>query len=185
VFVTATKEFAMNPYRIFAIAIIFCLVMCSESLANGQGGRARVPPPVPLTVDTQGMTAAMITELRCLSLNVYYEARGTNYRNQLAVAWVVRNRQAMTGQSICQVIYSPGQFTWTTKGMRWPAERNSWALAQQLALLVLQDHVYDITQGATHFHEHRMRPSWVRRAQTTVRIGSHTFHRIAQIAEVR
>lgn len=184
VFVTATKEFAMYFFRMLAAAGIVCAVSMTSPV-QAQSRRAPVPPAVPLTVSTQGMTASQVADLRCHSLNIYREARGTSYRNQLAVALVVRNRQRASGRSACAVIYEPGQFSWTAHRASVPREQDSWIQAQNIALLVMRDQVEDITRGATHFHENRLRPSWTRRASHSVRIGAHTFHRIVEVAEAR
>ena len=168
--------------RILAIASVLSLVY-SPQLASSQPRHNVTPPPISLTVDIQGMTSLQVSDLRCLALNVYYEARGTSYRNQLAVAFVVRNRQEISKQTVCQVVYAPGQFTWTGYRMAPPREPESWHTAQTVALVVLRGGIEDITNGATHFHESRIRPTWARSATTTARIGAHTFHRLTEVAE--
>lgn len=140
-------------------------------------------------VSVNWLNAQQRRDLVCMSRNIYHEARGSTQQNQLAVALVVRNRQRLTGQSACQVIYAPGQFSWTSRRHGPPAERQAWRESQRIAYMVLfSEDVEDITMGATHFHETTMRPVWALRATQRMVIGAHAFLRIHgydEVAEAR
>lgn len=129
------------------------------------------------------LTRAQKSDLMCLSLNVYHEARGTSLANQRAVAFVVRNRMRLRDMTACEIIYEgtrhAKQFSWTAHRHTRPLERQSWDLAQEIAWRTLYDpRVTDITNGATHFHENHIRPDWARRASHRRVIGAHTFLRL-------
>jgi N-acetylmuramoyl-L-alanine amidase len=161
-------------------------VLCTAMIFCGNVSHARTPQVRgELTIATPGMTAAQKRELLCHSLNIYHEARGSTIRNQVAVAWVVRNRMALSGRSACEIIYAPRQFSWTIRQPGPPTEARAWRVSQELALMVMQDQVADITQGATHFLEHDIRPIWSRNARNPQRIGAHTFFRLHDVAEAR
>lgn len=51
--------------------------------------------------------------LMCLSLNIYHEARGENLAGQRAIAQVTMNRANGKKENICNVVFSPKQFSWT------------------------------------------------------------------------
>ncbi len=51
--------------------------------------------------------------LVCLALAVYEEARGEPLVGQEAVAMVVLNRARQAHRPVCQVVFAPGQFSWT------------------------------------------------------------------------
>lgn len=171
----------MNISR--GIAII--AIMCTCAYLNTAEARYPTQAQAPLTIDVSGLNPSAQQELRCHSLNIYHEARGTRIDNQVAVAWVVRNRMTRTGQSACAVIYARGQFSWTARKSGAPREALSWRRSQELALMVMRDEIQDVTGGATHFHENQIRPAWSRRAQQRVRIGAHTFLRIEEVAQAR
>lgn len=172
----------MNISRVWRMAAITCVAVILSTTAH-----ARMPHvnQARITISVPHLNLAQITELKCHALNIYHEARGSTIMNQVAVAWVVRNRMMRSGQSACAVIYSPRQFSWTHKRLPVPQEPDAWRRAQELALLVMEDQIRDITHGATHFHETSMRPTWSRRARQSVRIGAHVFHRFEEVAEAR
>jgi spore germination cell wall hydrolase CwlJ-like protein len=124
----------------------------------------------------------------CMARNIYHEARGSSYNNQLAVALVTRNRMRNRGWTVCAVVMErrggSAQFSWTAhRHTRW-MERAAWDQAQQIASRVLlDDTLEDITLGATHFQENWSRPGWTRRARSAKRIGIHTFYRMEEVAE--
>lgn len=135
-------------------------------------------------------------ELICLARNVYHEARGQSEQNQLAVAWVTRNRHEITGRSYCQVVFEHnrvngrrvGQFSWTTKRHTRPMEQTAWDQAQRVAWRVYRASAReDFTRGATHFHERSQVPTWSRRGENRQTFGAHTFIRLRsyEVAEAR
>lgn len=132
-------------------------------------------------------------ELLCLARNIYHEARGQSEANQLAVAWVTRNRAQLNARSICDVVFESArvngrrvaQFSWTQLRHHRLMEKGAWDQAQRLAWRVYQaSGREDITQGATHFHERGTRPVWSRAGRNHTQIGAHVFLRIPQYVQV-
>jgi spore germination cell wall hydrolase CwlJ-like protein len=66
------------------------------------------------------------SELACLSLAVYYEARGESHRGKMAVAEVVMNRTRSKRfpSTICEVLFQRGQFSFI-KGRHAPLKPTS------------------------------------------------------------
>ena len=61
-------------------------------------------------------------DFECLSRNVYYEAGVETTEGRLAVIQVTVNRwkSGEWGNSVCQTVYAPGQFSWTKdRSKRW------------------------------------------------------------------
>ncbi len=56
------------------------------------------------------------SEYDCMLCNCYYEAGGEDPAGQLEVGKVVMTRTRLPGypNSVCKVIYAPGQFNWVT-----------------------------------------------------------------------
>lgn len=129
--------------------------------------------------------------LICMALNIYHEARGTPYNNQLGVGLVTMNRVRQTKRSICEVVYErrgpSAQFSWTAKPTAKTRylELESWDRAQQIAYEVIYEQPKDITRGATYFHERSIRPAWASRAKAKTVIGAHVFIRLEEVAEAR
>lgn len=115
--------------------------------------------------------------LVCLALNIYHEARGEPRNGQVAIAMVTMNRAGWEADNVCQVVYERRQFSWTySKRDHTPQESKAWKKAREITKGVIDGHHQDVTLGATHFHTHRVRPSWSRSLEKTVRIGSHIFY---------
>lgn len=132
-------------------------------------------------------------ETHCLALNIYYEARGSNRADRLAVADVVMNRvrDNRYPNTVCEVVKqgvqdSNGnmvrnqcQFSWYCDGKSdVPEDMDRWIDAQQIAYVVETFQEYrGITEGATHYHATYVNPRWARDLQLVGRIGAHIFYR--------
>jgi len=138
-------------------------------------------------------TAEDKPEMWCLAQNIYYEARGSNRADRMAVADVVINRVQHTyyPNTICGVVqqgkqYASGamirnkcQFSWYCDGKSdWPKDIDAWVEAQQIAynMIAFQD-ARGITEGATHYHADYVKPSWAKDFHLVGRIGVHIFYR--------
>lgn len=118
----------------------------------------------------------MITaSLLCLSLNVYYEARGEEIAGQMAVALVTLNRAKEQKKDVCEVVYAPKQFSWTASPSRPHPSGQAWVLAQQIASAATT--FADFTYGATHFHAWSVTPDWSLNLKFVARYGNHLFYR--------
>ena len=129
----------------------------------------------------------------CLAQNIYYEARGSNYADQIAVADVVLNRVQDTRypNTVCAVVRqgvknadgsmkrNKCQFSWYCDGKSdWPADTDSWVNAQMIAYNMLENNSgRGLTEGATHYHANYVKPRWARSLQLVGRIGVHIFYR--------
>ena len=129
----------------------------------------------------------------CMALNIYYEARGSNLADRVAVADVVQNRVRDTRypNTICEVvkqgrqhpsgamIRNQCQFSWYCDGKNdRPQNEDLWIDAQMLAYqMVFEDKYRGITEGATHYHATYVNPRWASTLQLVGRIGAHIFYR--------
>ena len=126
------------------------------------------------------------TDLRCLAMNIFYESRGEPILGQLAVANVTMNRFSRSTNTICNIVYSPGQFEWTKKRLREPSGGDAWRQATILAWLVLNqpELMFDITNNALYFHSFRRTPRSFYRFEHAITIGNHRFYRERSLEEV-
>lgn len=129
-------------------------------------------------------------EMRCLALNVYFEARGEPTQGQLAVALVSMNRVKSTRfpNTVCGVVWQPRQFSWTHDGKSdQPTDKRAWSTARKIANFVYTNyqnlpsrvrHALDITRGALHYYAPDLaNPYWVKNQEVTRAIGGHVFLR--------
>ena len=88
--------------------------------------------------------------LLCLALNIYWEARNEPIETQIGVAAVTMNRvkDKEHPNSICEVVYKPGSFSWTYESykkkikhedqLKNEKERKAFIRAKQIASLYIQ-----------------------------------------------
>ncbi len=119
------------------------------------------------------------TELGCLALNIYHEARGESRQGQLAVAAVTLNRvrDERFPDSICSVVWQPRQFSWThTQRSYFPRDMKAWTRALKLARTSLSQKVVAEYDDLLYYHSKKVRPGWSRHKRFVARVGSHLFY---------
>lgn len=120
----------------------------------------------------------------CLALNIYHEARGSTRNDMVGVAWVTRNRvesRYSRGRNYCQIIWEPGQYSWTKRSTTslMPREIRAWQSVVRIAEQVINGEVADPTSGANTFYSSRLgAPAWTRRGTGRMTIGAHTYVRL-------
>ncbi len=126
-------------------------------------------------------------ELRCLALNVYWEARSEPALGRLAVAAVTLNRVANPNfpNTICGVVRQGEelglhrcQFSWVCdrRGNE-PGHDAAWRDAEHVAFSALFLNLPDPTQGALWYHADYVSPPWASTMAQAMRIGRHLFYR--------
>lgn len=124
--------------------------------------------------------------LRCLALNIYWEARSEPLEGQIAVAAVTLNRMRdhRFPDNICDVVRQGGevrrhrcQFSWWCDGKKdEPLEATAWHRANTLARLAVNDILEDPTDGALWYHADYVDPFWADAKVKLTKIGRHIFY---------
>ena len=115
-------------------------------------------------------------EFKCLSDNIYHEARGEGDKGMRLVGHVTLNRALSSKypSNLCKVVYQSNQFSWTSNP-RAVTNRNSYQHAQQAARDVLY-RKHDESNGALFFFGHHIvTPKWYWYKTVTVKHKNHTF----------
>lgn len=118
-------------------------------------------------------------DMRCLAGAVYFEAKSESLEGQLAVARVVINR-ARSGRfadSLCGVVFQPGQFSFV-RGRSMPSVNTSseqWKTAVAIAEIGLADSWDSQAEGALFFHARHVSPRW--KLRRIASIDNHIFYR--------
>jgi N-acetylmuramoyl-L-alanine amidase len=132
-------------------------------------------------------------DLQCLAMNIYHEARNQQIIGQIAVSNVVLNRvkDERYPNTICDVVrdaklksngypkINQCQFSWYCDGKPdTPLDIMRWEDSKSLARLILNNKkLFDVTNGATHYHATYVDPYWNKSMKETVRIGQHIFYK--------
>ncbi len=127
------------------------------------------------------------SDLDCLALNIYFEARGEPLQGRLAVGYVVINRVGDEDfpASVCQVVQQGGeavrdrcQFSWWCDGRSdQPMDLAAWRESREVAWEVLSGATKDPTHGALWYHAAHVQPDWQGELVKIHKIGDHLFYR--------
>ncbi len=150
-----------------------------------QAGVSLAAPPVPGHADAL-VDGKRQAELRCLALNVYFEARSEPHAGQVAVAHVVLNRvrDRVFPETICGVVRQGGervlnrcQFSWWCDGRSdKPRDDRAWERSKLVAQKVYNLEVDDPTDGALWYHADYVQPSWRHAFNANIKLGRHIFY---------
>lgn len=119
-------------------------------------------------------------DVDCLSKNIYYEAGIEPAEGKYAVAQVTLNRLKTKrwGKSVCDVVYSKAQFSWTLKKKLEKPKGAFWEESQAIARNVLKRGVrVKPLQQSLMYHADYVNPNWVDRKQRITKIGAHIFYK--------
>ncbi|MGJ3261016.1 MAG: cell wall hydrolase [Rhodospirillales bacterium] len=136
-----------------------------------------------------------LEQLRCLALNVYWEARSESIPGQVAVAAVTLNRvqSPRFPANVCDVVRQGGevrrhrcQFSWWCDGKKDdPLDDDAWRRATTLARLVSAGVVDDPTGGALWYHADYVTPHWATAKEKITKIGRHIFYTLPELRAVQ
>lgn len=142
-----------------------------------------------LSITTPAKAGQMdgLPELKCLALNIYFEARGETREGQVAVAHVTMNRahSRKFPDTVCGVVKHnrrPGvkhkcQFSWYCDGRSdEPTDAGAWGDAIEVAHAVYWGQEPDPTDGALWYHAIYVKPVWRHKLKRRGQIGEHIFY---------
>ncbi|WP_161556122.1 cell wall hydrolase [Mangrovicoccus ximenensis] len=121
------------------------------------------------------------TDLMCIAVSIYHEARNQPRDGQAAVASVILTRAAdpmRWGMTPCSVVV-PVQFSYLTpkRGFAPIRDLHSWSLAVEIAAEVLMAGPDPRLKGADHYHATYVDPVWNKHMDLVERIADHLFWR--------
>lgn len=128
-------------------------------------------------------------DIKCLTLNIFHEARSESKAGQRAVASVTLNRVTSKHypNTICDVVYEKrwdrirkryvGAFSWTELDQPPKLKSKAWYQAWQIAENAYKEKDKKLLHGAVFYHAKRIKPSWARKKKPVARIGQHIFYR--------
>lgn len=127
--------------------------------------------------------------LKCLALNVYFEARGEPEAGQYAVAEVTMNRVASRHypNTVCGVVYQKNwdplrkryvsAFSWTEFASLPAPSGPQWEQALKISEDVYYRRRPPQLAGVLHYHADHVAPSWSREMTLVATIGNHLFYK--------
>jgi len=128
------------------------------------------------------------SEIDCLTVAVFMEARGESLEGKIAVAEVIRNRknhQTLFPKTLCSVVSQQGQFSWHNGPrslqikpgqLKQPKDKSAYLDAKKAVVEALDGS--DLTHGSLYFVHRRVvkKQLWLKKMKFQVRIGQHRFY---------
>jgi spore germination cell wall hydrolase CwlJ-like protein len=113
-------------------------------------------------------------ELKCLTDNIYYEARGETVKGMLMVGKVTINRSnsGLYPNGLCNVVYQKNQFSWTNEKKRKKPNPEEYERIKQLAMASP-----DFQTDALFYHNQTVHPQWSKYKVIVGSEGQHTFYK--------
>ena len=131
-----------------------------------------------------------------LAMNMYFEAGNQSEAGRISVALVTLNRRGhwdypddiesvvtqgstyVNWKGIVYPVKHMCQFSWYCDGKAdVPEDSPTWNEGYQLATSIMQYGMYDITEGATHYHNDTVHPYWADHLYHVVTIDNHIFYK--------
>ncbi len=129
-----------------------------------------------------------MTEILCIAIAIYFEARSESLDGQVAVANTIVNRvnSPYFPDTPCEVVkqgrYWQGHIVrnqchysyWCDGRPEVVTDHKSYVVA--LSIAVNWENLVDITRGATHYHRDDVNPYWSTGYELREKIGRHVFY---------
>lgn len=136
--------------------------------------------PGDLLVPDPPQMLAGASEVQCLAVAIYHEARDQSLDGQLAVASVILNRARLPkrwGADLCGIVV-PGQFSFLSPQGGYPRidDREAWAVAVEMAREALESGPSALVGQADHYHNPAVQPAWQDEMRRVIQIGDHIFY---------
>jgi spore germination cell wall hydrolase CwlJ-like protein len=154
-----------------------------DELANNSKDLSQRIDNIEKIIQTKDAMAYTKRDLDCLTKNIYYEAGVEADPGKYAVAHVTLNRvkSGYWGNDICKVVYSPKQFSWTTKKRLPKPNPILWAKCQDIAKQTLHGTRVSGLGRSLYYHaDYIKQPLWVDLSERVGQIGQHIFYNRAK-----
>jgi spore germination cell wall hydrolase CwlJ-like protein len=114
----------------------------------------------------------------CLAKNIYYEAGVEPIEGKYAVAQVTINRvqQRRWGNTICSVVHSPKQFSWTLRKHNERPQGAAWDDSRRVAADMLAGARVRPLLKAQFYHASYVAPRWRNNMIRVSQVGRHIFY---------
>lgn len=119
-------------------------------------------------------------EFSCLAKNIFHEAGVESIRGKLAVGTVTMNRlkDGRWGNSICSVVFSKAQFSWTlsSKKISEVPVGVSWEESKAVAQRILNGE-RSLNSNVLFYHAHYVKPVWAAKMTLVKTVDTHHFYK--------
>lgn len=165
--------------RVIAILMCVYLIWNIEGIKNREDMIEGRLDNIEQVVNTRHTVQYTKQDVECLTKNIYYEAGNQKEVGKYAVATVTLNRLKVGrwGNTVCKVVYSPAQFSWTLlKRLRTP-DPDNYAHCREVAIKALKGYrVKSLDRSLLYHADYIKAPNWADPVHKIGQIGTHIFY---------
>ena len=114
---------------------------------------------------------AVSNDAACIAVTLTKEAATEGLLGKRAVFDTIITRMKESGKTACQVVMQPNQFSWTKDIETFPSPSK-----KELSTYRFVSKMKPVVEGATHFHNLKVKPSWSKKMKPKLKIKSHIFY---------
>lgn len=114
---------------------------------------------------------AVSNDAACIAVTLTKEAATEGLLGKRAVFDTIISRMKASGKTACQVIMQPNQFSWTKDIETFPSPSK-----KELTTYQFVSKMKPVVEGATHFHNLKVKPSWSKKMKPRLKIKQHIFY---------
>jgi spore germination cell wall hydrolase CwlJ-like protein len=132
--------------------------------------------------DGQPLSQIDTKDIRCLAYSNFREAGNQKEYDQYAVGQVHMNRlkEGSWGKTMCKVVYSKAQFSWTleSKVVNWSKNQEEHFMFIAESLMIDGIHVKKLASDKIlHYHATYVKPKWAKQGKMVASAGDHLFYK--------
>ena len=166
---------------------LLCAILVCAPITTSYNTNPTIPPIIIQKVGYKPYNRILNErEVKCLTDNIYFEARSEKDIGKKAVALVTLNRlkDDEYPNTICKIVHQRNrykcQFSWTCQRKMKVRDSYTYSKCRKIAKHVIMNYdvMHDVTKGATNFHRRDIRPEWANPRKKTVAIGKHVFYKL-------
>ncbi len=198
---TNVADRIMDATLWISLVAVFCMLLKSEASFNPVTVTSQLDLPKIEESPTRNWginypvnNRDIETAVRCMALNIYFEARSESIKAQYAVADVVMHRVAHSNypDTICGVIYDGVYPKWNLKmpykwrcSFTWhcdrksdiPRDEDALKIAKYIARDVIMNPTYEpVVRYALYYHATTVSPFWKTFKVFVGQVGAHLFY---------
>lgn len=165
------------------VIIILCCIFVSLFLIRTEIRINNIEEKLDQIIDTRETINYTKHDLDCLAKNIYYEAGIEDKLGKYAVGHITVNRlkTGYWGKSICKVVYSKAQFSWTLKKKLPKPDKYLYEESYDIAREILSGARIKGLNNSLFYHADYIRvPKWADDEQKSMTIGRHIFYNKAK-----
>lgn len=164
---------------LFALMLLGALVIMLQDVRNKTNNIESRLSHLESVIKSESQVKYTERDVECLAKNIYYEAGNQDDVGKYAVGTVTLNRlkAGVWGDTVCKVVYSPAQFSWTLLKKLQKPDPEIYNHSREIAYKTLKGYrVYGLEKSLLYHADYIRNPNWADNKHRVGKIGVHIFY---------